>query len=285
MNTVTSFDSVTEHARTREALGVVVPRLARLLGAVRASDARSGVPVWTVGDVGAHVATVYLAYTAAATGAPVGWEGLLPPAGESLGGRIAALNTRVIGLVDETERARLGELIAERGEAFLRATESLPPDLLVDTPWYGEGVQVTVATLTGLLLSESLVHGLDIARGAGLRWPIEAEHAGLVFAQVMPTMMPLAVHAERARGARIAFDLAIKGGPRLAVSVLDGAVTVTRDAAPGASDVRISADPVTFLLVAFRRTPLWQAALLGRMRAGGRRPWLAGQLLRLIVAP
>ncbi|WP_251018966.1 hypothetical protein [Streptomyces sp. ISL-11] len=103
--------------------------------------------------------------------------------------------------------------------------------------------------------------------------------------QVMPTMMPLALDTARARDVGIAFDLAVRGGPRLAVVIEDGTATVTRDVPPRAYDCRITAAPTAFLLVSFRRTPLWKAVARGGIPAGGRRPWLAPRLSRLIATP
>ncbi|MFF3389727.1 maleylpyruvate isomerase N-terminal domain-containing protein [Streptomyces sp. NPDC002669] len=284
MGTVTSFDPVAEHERARAALGGVIPRLVRLLRDVPDAGAASGVPEWTVGDVGAHLAAVYLGYCSlvSADGA-VEWDSLLPSGEVSFGERIAAVNAGSVGLFDGEERARPGDVVAERGGAFLRITEGLAPDTPVAVPWYG--ATVSLATMTGLLLGESLVHGLDIARGAGLPWSIGPDEAALVIGQSMPTMMALALDEEKARGVGIAFDLRIKGGPRLAVVVEDGAMTVTRDAPPRGYDCRITAAPVAFLLVAFRRTPIWKAIASGRMLAGGRRPWLATRLGELVATP
>ncbi|MFE7584137.1 maleylpyruvate isomerase N-terminal domain-containing protein [Streptomyces gardneri] len=294
MGTVTTFDPVAEHERTRAALAAAIPRLARLLREVPDLDAASGVPKWTVGDVGAHLASVYLAYGSvvpadatpdAAPGAGIDWESVLPSGDLPFVERITAMNDTSIGLLDGEGRARLGDLLAERGEAFLRITEGLDPDTPVTAPWYGPEPTLTVAVVTGLMLSESLVHGLDIARGAGLPWPIGADEASLVIGQSMPTMMSLALDTVKARGVRIAFDLVVKGGPRLAVVVADGTMTVTRDAPPRAYDCRLTVEPTAFLLVSFRRTPIWKAIALGRMRAGGRKPWLAARLGDLVATP
>ncbi|MEV6951061.1 maleylpyruvate isomerase N-terminal domain-containing protein [Streptomyces sp. NPDC051183] len=286
MGTVSRLDPVAEHEGTRAALRAALARLSRLLRDVPDLDAASGVPEWTVCDVGAHLAAVYLAYTSAACAdGSMDWDGLLPPADGPLIERITAINAKSIGLIGGHDRARLGELLAERGESFLRATEGLAPDAPVAAPWYGPGTTLTLAAATGLMLSESLVHGLDIARGARLPWPIGPDEARLVLGQSMPAMMALAVDPVKARGVGIAFDLAIKGGPRLAVVVDDGTVTVTRDAPPRAYDCRITAAPTAFLLVSFRRTPIWKAIARGQMRAGGRRPWLAMRLGELIATP
>ncbi|WP_406054509.1 maleylpyruvate isomerase family mycothiol-dependent enzyme [Streptomyces sp. NBC_01077] len=285
MGAVTRFDPVAEHERARAALRAVVLRLVRLMREVPDVNAASGVPVWTVGDVAAHLAGVHFAYSAGFTDEAVEWDAVLPPGNGPFGERIAAMNATAISLFDGEERARLGDFIAERSEMFLRVTEGLSPDTPVTAPWLGKDLPLTLAAATGLMLSESLVHGLDIARGAGRPWPIGADEASLVLGQSMPTMMPLGLDTAKARGVTIAFDLAIKSGPRLAVVIDDGTATVTRDAPPRAYDCRITAAPAAFLLVSFRRTPIWKAIARGQMRAGGRRPWLAMRLGELIGSP
>ncbi|MEW5660354.1 maleylpyruvate isomerase N-terminal domain-containing protein [Streptomyces cinereoruber] len=285
MGTVTTFDPVTEHERARAALAAAIPRLVGLLRAVPDPDAGSGVPAWSVGDVGAHLAAVYLAYTSLVSpDEAVDWDGVLPSGGGTFVERITAMNARSVELFGGAERAKAADFVAERGETFLRVTEGLAPDAPVSAPWYGD-VPFTLATVTGLMLSETLVHGLDIARGARLPWPIGDDEASLVVGQSMPTMMAAALDPARARGVSIAFDLVIEGGPRLAVVIDGGTATVTRDAPTRAYDCRIVAAPTTFLLVAFRRTPIWKAVASGRMRAGGRKPWLAMRLGRLIASP
>ncbi|MER5736658.1 MULTISPECIES: maleylpyruvate isomerase family mycothiol-dependent enzyme [unclassified Streptomyces] len=287
MGVVTPYDPVAEHERTRAALEAAIGRLVELLGGTDDLDAPSGVPAWSVGDVGAHLAAVYLAYgSAVSADGGVDWDALLTEDEDAgFGERIAAVNALSIGLVTGAERKRLGALLAERGAAFLRHSEGLAHDLPVPAPWYGPGRTVPLAAATGLMLSETLVHGLDVARGAGRPWTVGAAEASLVIGQAMVTMMPLALDAGKAKGVRIAFDLVLKGGPRLAVVVEDGAATVTRDAPPRPYDCRITAAPAAFLLVSFGRMPVWKAIARGRMRAGGRRPWLATRLSELIAAP
>ncbi|MEU2508380.1 maleylpyruvate isomerase N-terminal domain-containing protein [Streptomyces sp. NPDC007863] len=287
MGVVTTFDPVAEHERTRAALEGAVGRLVDLADGIEAWEVPSGVPVWSVGDVGAHLAAVYLAYRSAVTDdGGIDWDGLLTGReGATFGERIAAVNALSIGLIAGEERKRLGAILAERSAAYLRDSAGLAPDTPVPAPWYGPGRTVPLAAATGLMLSETLVHGLDIARGARRPWTISPAEASLVIGQAMVTMMPLALDPERAKDARIAFDLVLKGGPRLAVDVRDGAATVTRDAGPRAYDCRIVASPTAFLLVSFGRLPIWKAIALGRMRAGGPRPWLATRLSRLITAP
>ncbi|GHC45125.1 maleylpyruvate isomerase N-terminal domain-containing protein [Streptomyces cinnamoneus] len=285
MGVAGSHDPVAEHEKTRAAFRAVVPRLVRLLRSVPDRDAPSGVLVWTVGDVGAHLCAAYLAYCSAFTREFEDWDAVLPPGDGPLNERITAVNAKAIGLFGGAERPYLGEFLAAHGETFLRATEGLAPDTPVPTPWYGRQAVLTLATATGLMLSESLLHGLDIARGARLPWTIGPDEARLVIGQSMPTMMPLVLDRAKAQGVDIAFDLAVKGGPRLAVVIDDGTATVTRDAPPRTYDCRITATPTAFLLVSFRRTPIWKTIVRGQMRAAGRKPWLAPRLSRLIASP
>ncbi|MCB5168861.1 maleylpyruvate isomerase N-terminal domain-containing protein [Streptomyces bambusae] len=286
MDSAAKLSPVGEHEKTRAAVAAARERLVRLLRDVRDPDAASGVPVWSVGDVGSHLAAVYLAYCSAATGdGSMDWDGILPPGDGTLEERITAVNAASIRLFADADRDRLGDFITERGETFLRETAGLAPDTPVAVPWFGKDATFTLATLTGLLLSETLLHGLDIARGARLPWPIAQEEARLAIGQTMPTLMPLTLDATRARGISLAFDLSIKGGPRLAVDVADRTMTVTRDAPPRRYDCRITATPVAFLLVSYGRTPPWKAIARGQMRAGGRKPWLAARFGQLISAP
>ncbi|MDV5148983.1 maleylpyruvate isomerase N-terminal domain-containing protein [Streptomyces sp. SBC-4] len=200
MGTVTTFDPVAEHQKTRAALAAAIPRLVGLLRDVPDLDAPSGVPVWTVGDVGAHLTSVYLAYgSVVSADGSMEWGSVLPAGDLPFVERITAMNAASVGLLDGEGRARLGDLLAERGEAFLRTTEGLAPDIPVTAPWYGSEPTLTVAVVTGLMLSETLVHGLDIARGARLPWPIGPDEASLVIGQSMPTMMSLALDAAKAR--------------------------------------------------------------------------------------
>ncbi|MFJ4675699.1 MULTISPECIES: maleylpyruvate isomerase N-terminal domain-containing protein [unclassified Kitasatospora] len=274
------------HRATRTALAGTVDRLCVLLERTHGLRHRSALPRWSAGQVGAHLAAVFWAYCSAVSDEePVDWAEVLPGGEPAFGPRMAAVNARAVALVGERTGERRAGFVAERAELFLRATAPLAPETPVATPWYGPEPALTVAASTGLLLSECLVHGLDIARATGLPWRIEPEHARLVLGQAMPVMMPLALDRERARGVDVVFDLAVRGGPRLFLAVRDGAMTVTTGAAPRTPDCRISADPVAFLLVAFRRSPQWKAVARGLLRAGGRKPWLAPRLTWLVPSP
>ena len=139
--------------------------------------------------------------------------------------------------------------------------------------------------LSALTLSELTVHGYDIATGTGRPWPISAEHAKLILGTVCPEMLPLVVRPEAGRGAPVTYEVRLRGdGPRYVIRVADGTAEV-RAAAGGPVDCVISADPVTFLMVAYGRMPLGRALLRGGMLAWGRRPWLALRFKGLFFNP
>jgi hypothetical protein len=198
--------------------------------------------------------------------------------------RLAAINAATIAMVDHTDAGRLAELITAGAQRFLELVAAADPQMECETPWLGPGRTRTPDCLTALALSELTVHGHDIATGTGQRWPISAEDAKLIVGTVCPEMSPLTVRPEAARGAPVAYEVRLRGnGPRYVIRVADGTAEV--QAAGGPVDCVISADPVTFLLVAYGRMPLGRALLRGGMLAWGRRPWLGLRFKDLFFNP
>ncbi len=77
-----AFDPVTEQERARAGPAAAIPNLVGSLRAVPVPDAGSGVPAWSVGDVGAHLAAVHLAYASLVSpDEAVDREGVLPSGG------------------------------------------------------------------------------------------------------------------------------------------------------------------------------------------------------------
>jgi hypothetical protein len=84
-------------------------------------------------------------------------------------------------------------------------------------------------------------------------------------------------------GLRVSYELRMRGGRRFRLAFADGAATVT--AAGERADCVITADPVAFLLLGFGRITQWPLIFRGRLRAGGRKPWLALRFGSLLVTP
>jgi uncharacterized protein (TIGR03083 family) len=240
---------------------------------------------WTVGEAAAHLAVVAGAFAAVAAGRPVGPAGVAPDL-DDFHERLAQVNARAIAAAaaHTGDPARLAGRLGDGIAALLRALAERPGEDLVETPWYGRGVRCRLDTLTCLAIGEVVVHGYDLARALRRPWPIDPEHARLVVAGVFPAMVPLLVDREAAAGLHAAYELRVRGGPRLVVRFHDGAASV-EPAAGRPVDCRISADPTALLLFGYGRTGPWGPLARGRLVAGGRRPWLALKYKRLLRNP
>ena len=139
---------------------------------------------------------------------------------------------------------------------------------------------MTVPVMTAAMLGDLLVHGLDIARALGRRWPIAREDALLVMGGVM-AMAPGYVDRQRTAGLHVAYELRFRGGPRYQLTVDDATATVTPP--DGKADCWISADPVAFLLVGYGRAGHWGQAFRGKIVAGGRKPWLGPKFGKILT--
>ena len=138
------------------------------------------------------------------------------------------------------------------------------------------GVDVPLSTLLAVELGELLVHGDDIARAARFSWRIPRDEAAVALDGLIP-LLPAVVDERRARDLRMRCELRIRGGSRAVVEIDRGVLRVEPPSGRPV-DCRISADPVTFLLLVFHRVGLIRAIARGGVTAWGRRPWRAARL-------
>jgi uncharacterized protein (TIGR03083 family) len=255
---------------TRAALEVVGRRLVGLLASVPDPQAPTRGLAWTLGETSLHIADGPARYADFARG-----RALPEPTidtGTIFAQRMAA----------EPERAP--SVLARRLEAnthrYLTETAELPATHPV--PFFG-GVTIELAAQSAILLGEFVVHGYDVARSIGRRWPIEAAHARLIVAAVT-AVLPRYVDRTSAAGLTATYQVRLRGGPSFQLRFDRGTATVG-PLQPGAADCRLTADPVTFLLVAYWRRSQWPGILRGQLRAWGRRPWLGPRFQGLFVRP
>jgi uncharacterized protein (TIGR03083 family) len=271
----------------------VLPALAeqssRVARSVRGGG-RLGVPVpglaWTAGQLAAHLASVYQAFAGTVSGEfrdeqldrVVAGHTTLPTA-------IAAANAYIVDLLATDDPAAAADAL-ETGAGKLLAVLRDEPDFSrsVPTPWYDAEMTRTVGTLAALAVSETLVHGYDMARALRVALPMSAASAAAVAPTVMSEMLPLLLDAERAEGFVAGFELRVRGGKPFALYVADG---VARSAPAGGPNIDcvISLHPCSALLIGFRRVSLRSAALTGRAFAFGRRPWLSLRFHELFQTP
>jgi hypothetical protein len=155
--------------------------------------------------------------------------------------------------------------------------------------WIG-GVKVTASVLACHIVNESMVHGLDLARATGRRWPVGQDHARLAFEGfVVPMYRSLgrpafAVNQERAAGVHACYDVRVRGGGRVFLVFADGGLTM-EPPSDRTVDCHLWADARAVMLLAWHRTGLAGPVLRGQVLPWGRRPWLAFRLPGLLQLP
>jgi uncharacterized protein (TIGR03083 family) len=267
---------------TRAALADAVARSTRLWRSV--ADSAAPVPglTWTVGQTAAHVIGDMRQYTEALTRHLSGDRAALSniPDGSPARAR-AAVNDRHLIDVAERDPRRLADMLEETAATYLAAASAVgtPEGVAILT---ADGLVLEPAVMTCLLLGEQLVHGLDIARAANRPWRIGRDDALLVIPAVL-SLAPKYLRPSRTKDLNISFELRMRGGCRYRVAITDGTGVVT---APGEkADCVITADPVAFLLIGLGRVPQFSQILRGKVRAGGRKPWLAAKFGTLLASP
>jgi hypothetical protein len=155
--------------------------------------------------------------------------------------------------------------------------------------WLIDGVTVRQSTLTYHLLSETIMHGYDIAHAARRPWRIEPTHAAMVLSRfnlaIAQAVGPRAfVNIANAAGVRATYDVRIRGGDRFHFVFDDGDLKVEEPSSRKV-DCHLSVDPVAFLMVFWGRQNQWSAIAQGKLLAWGPRPWLGPQLRSLIRNP
>jgi hypothetical protein len=138
-----------------------------------------------------------------------------------------------------------------------------------------------VAGLGGIMLTELLVHGWDLADVRRRPWPIARSQAVACLRGILPAIA-LAVDRQVAANAAGTYHLHLRGADDWTFRVHQGAVSVDRGR-PRRADLHLSADPVVFLRNAYGLVSNARAALSGGLVAWGRRPWLAARFARLFV--
>jgi hypothetical protein len=234
---------------------------------------------WTAAETAAHVVGDLADYTQALTRHAGGYMTHRNRPTESPSRLSAAVNARHLEEVPERNMDRLADLLADTAARYLTVAAHADPDVEIETP---NALVIAPPTMACLLLGEQLVHGLDIARAGGRQWDIATSDALLVTPGAM-AVMPQYLRTPRAAGTPMSFELRLRGGPHYRFAVADGAAQMS--AAGPRADCTITADPVDFLLLGYGRVPQWSVLLRGRLRPGGRKPWLAARFGTLLHHP
>jgi hypothetical protein len=238
---------------------------------------------WSAAETAAHLVADLREHAALATGAH------RPSAATSasVDGRNAAergaeANQAQLDGFPERDLTVLADLLEGAAAGLNAAVAHLPSEERIVT---ANGVAMTPPTLVSICLGEQLIHGLDLARAADRPWPIDRCDA----LRVIPGIMAIAadyVDQSTATGLHLDYELRFGARDRYRF-VVDGAQVTVRP--PNSGDDRpdcvITADPAAFLLVGYGRVGQWSQIVRGKLRAGGRRPWLALRFSSLLIRP
>ncbi len=194
-----------------------------------------------------------------------------------------------LGLKADSERdlAVLADRIEQRADEYFGECAAHSPD--EPRPWTVEGTTVPLSALTCNLLSETIMHGYDMAKAVGRKWRIEPTHAAMVvrqfFVPVMQTCDPRTfVNAEKAAGLQATYELRLRGGGWLNWVFDNGSLRV-EEPSTRRVDCHILADPAAFFMVFWERQSQWNAIAKGQLIAWGRKPWLGLKFRSLIRNP
>ncbi len=263
-----------EMSAVRSALGRVASELSALFESASSADVRISRSEWSVGDVAVHVTRgteSYLVYVAGGT------DPFLDVS-DIAGGSLARTNATRVSEEFQRDLPALVRRLRTASATLLEQTADRDGDEVV--MWHGQ--PVALANMLGIGLAEYLLHGRDVAKALSRPWKIRPDDARVVLAAALP-LLPLLVNPVTTSGVHARYDLRVRGGPRVDVTINDGSLAVSRDG--GSADCHVSADPVALLLVAYGRRSQWVPILTGRLVAWGRRPWLGVRLVRYLVTP
>lgn len=227
---------------------VLVEAVRRAPGTSRPAKMR-----WTNAEIAAHMFASVTESEKAARGVPSLYDG---------SGPTVALDEQMVAQVSERDLDVLAGMIDLATAQFLSTVRARPGDDPVAVP------RATVSTLVGLVAGDHHLHGGQFAETAGLQWAgrVADMHATL------STVLPYAFDPVAARGFQGSYMLRLKGVDPIRYAVEDGVLHLD---VPGPTDCTMTSDPQTILRLGIGVVSQLRATLTGRLRAGGRKPWLA----------
>lgn len=250
--------SIDHHNRACDALERSTPLL---LEAVRNAPAtvRPKNMRWTNAEIAAHMYASVVEIEKSARGEASVFAGV---------GASAALDEQLVAQVTERDPVVLAEMIGDATTSFLATVRARSGNDATDVP------RATVSTGVGLIALDQHLHGGQLAETSGSMWQgnVADMHSPL------RAVLPYAFDPQAADGFRGSFTLRLRGVDPVSYAIVDGHLQIDPD---GRTDCTITADPQTFLRVGIGVVSQLRAALTGKLRAGGRKPWLGFAVPRL----
>ncbi|NUT52466.1 MAG: maleylpyruvate isomerase family mycothiol-dependent enzyme [Saccharothrix sp.] len=243
-------------------------------------------PDWTVADTAAHVVAIASIYTTllAPDGAKVANPALAERIPAVTVDTVADLNDLALRHFTERDPAALAAMLRSMIGSIVDMTEGTDPESTV--PWLGDS-RLPVAGVLAHFVNELLIHGWDIARAVGAPWTIPSHEAGLFFDLFIVGLVRndfgSLLDGVPPSDRRIA--VAFRSRHTRPVTLVLHRGRVSAEEPGGPVDVRVSFDPAVLHLVLFGRVGRVRAAVTGKLRVSGRRPWLLPAFLRAVRMP
>jgi putative sterol carrier protein len=214
---------------------------------------------WTNAEIAAHMYASVTEAGKAVRGEPSVFDGVELS---------AELDERMIEDVPERDTAVLADLIEEGITSFVTSARAHAGHEAISLP------RATVSTIVGLLALDHHLHGGQFSETSGSVW------GGRVADMHSPLreVVPYAFDPKAAQKFHGSFRLQLRGVDPVTYSVDHGRLELDCE---GRVDCTMTAAPHTFLLVGIGVVSQLRAALAGKLRAGGRKPWLASAFPRL----
>jgi uncharacterized protein (TIGR03083 family) len=239
-------------------------RVADVLGRLREPGA-GAIGVWSVAETAAHLALSAPYFLRVA-------QGLVPAEEVEDLDDNAAATVAAVRAEPERDLAKLAERILGNERRLVDQARHSTGDPLV-SPFCR--TSMPLSAMLGVELGELVVHGRDLARAAGLPWPIEPADAALALAGGLHCL-PAMLDRERAAERRLRCQVHIRHGISAVVVIDRGELHLEEP--PQRVDCHLTVEPVTFLLLMFGRVGQARAVLSGAMIPWGRRPWRVAEL-------
>lgn len=256
--------------------------------------AAPGLGKWSIAELAVHLSQVWVAVPSLARAEPVRpGEASVGPARRSGAPSIASLaeldelTTKTVQSEECRDLDVLADRIETRATEYLTSCEGASPQ--ERRTWMVRGTEVDLQTLSVHLLSETLVHGYDIARADGQPWVVDRPHAALVIEGFMVPLLQVLdpralVDQVKSAGLVATYEVRLRGAGSILFAFDNGCLSVRRPSGDHV-DCHLSVDPAAMLLVAWGREGQWTQIARGRFLAWGRKPWLGLRLASLIRHP
>ena len=266
------MDAVT-YGEARDAIAEVLPGVTALLRRSAASP-RCAVGEWSAPDVACHLSHAIELDTGALRGQRV-------PEMEPTPRGTAAWNASRLHEDRQRDLEALADRIDTCGGEFL----DVPPST-DDVEWLG-GARLAPTAVACHLLAELLLHGHDVARAAGERWPIPPEHAAIAIVgggvPIINAHPDLFLRHPVDPKARARVELRLIGHQRLTLALDHGLNIELPPTGPADAYLATHADQA--LLIFFGRRSPWRVAATGKAWLWGRRPQALLSLLGAMTSP